>query len=130
MHQDYYQCYAEYCCDIAIMIHFQIAAFWNTARVTLRPASVIQAEGFMVQFSCEIHLHFRDIKWSISDVYLSKYHPSDVIIRSQGHTSVMSITARAEFNGSAIRCVAVDMSFSFEVSNTAYLSVQGSYEFL
>lgn len=91
---------------------------------------MIQAEGAMVQFNCEIHLDAIGIKWSIADVYLSQYHPAGVTTHSQGRRSVMNIPARAEFNGSAIKCVAVDVSFSFEVSNTANISVQGSYEFL
>ena len=105
------------------MIHF--AVFWNTAIVTVHPASVIEAEGAMAQFSCEIHLDAIAVKWSIDDVYLSQYHPKGVTTHTQGHESVMNIPARAKFNGSAIKCAAVDISFSLEVSNAAYLLVQG-----
>ena len=86
MHQDWYVEYRYFFVpnNIAITIHFQISEFWNTARITVHPASVIQAEGALAQFSCEIHLNAIGIKWSIAGVYLSQHHPAGVTTHSQG----------------------------------------------
>ena len=86
---------------------------------------MVQAEGAMVQFICEIELEAIAVKWSINDTYLSQYHPPGVTVTTRGGRSNMSIPARDEFNGSSIKCTAVSTNYEFETSNEAFLSVQG-----
>ena len=87
---------------------------------------VVQAEGVMAQFICEIELAAIAVTWSINDTYLSQYHPPGVTVTTiRGGRSNMNIPARDEFNGSAIKCTAVSTNYEFETSNEAILSVQG-----
>ena len=109
-----------------VYTYYIIILFCNTDRVRVHPTLVVQAEGMMSQFTCELHnINAISIKWSIGGTYLSQYHPHGVSTSSRGPTSVLNIPARREFNGTAIKCTAVDINFVFEASNAVRLLVQG-----
>ena len=102
----------------------------------LHPTSVIQAEGLVATFLCQ-YPQADNIIWRVNGTGLNQLNSKPGEIVSTGftvlgdgmggsiNTAVLNITALSSCNGTEIRCRAILLNGTIELSSPANLTVQG-----
>ena len=85
---------------------------------------MIQAEGVVATFLCQ-HPQADNINWRLNGTGLNRLNPRPSGIRVGEIGDLLNITALSGYNNTEVRCVALLLNGTTELSSPVYLTVQG-----